>query len=46
MIRDHVAASLEIEVDDFDYTPFAEEGGLGKAGLRSSGSAAGLISMS
>lgn len=31
MIRDHVAASWEIEVDDFDDTPFAQEGGLGKA---------------
>jgi len=31
MIRDHVAQSLEIDVDDFQYTPFVEEGGLGKA---------------
>lgn len=31
MIRDHVAQSLEIEMDDFDYTPFVEQGGLGKA---------------
>ena len=31
MIRDHVATSLEIDIDDFDYAPFAEEGGLGKA---------------
>ncbi len=31
MIRDHISTSLEIEVDDFAYTPFAEEGGLGKA---------------
>ena len=31
MIRDHVAASLAIRLDDFDYTPFAEEGGLGRA---------------
>lgn len=31
MIRDHVAQSLEIEMEDFDYTPFVEEGGLGKA---------------
>jgi type I restriction enzyme R subunit len=31
MIRDHIAQSLEIELDDFDYTPFAAEGGLGKA---------------
>ena len=31
MIRDHVAQSLEIEIDDFDYTPFVEQGGIGKA---------------
>ncbi len=31
MIRDHVATSLEITVDDFDLTPFTEEGGLGRA---------------
>jgi type I restriction enzyme R subunit len=31
MIRDHVAQSLEIDIDDFSYTPFVEEGGLGKA---------------
>ncbi|MGH9062392.1 MAG: type I restriction-modification enzyme R subunit C-terminal domain-containing protein, partial [Acidimicrobiales bacterium] len=30
-IRDHLAASLSISVDDFDYTPFVEHGGLGKA---------------
>ena len=30
-IRDHVAASLGIQVEDFDYTPFREAGGLGKA---------------
>jgi type I restriction enzyme R subunit len=31
MIRDHVAASWEIEIDDFDNVPFVQEGGLGKA---------------
>ena len=31
MIRDHVAQSLEINMEDFDLTPFAERGGLGKA---------------
>ena len=31
MIRDHVAASWEIEIDDFDSVPFIQEGGLGKA---------------
>ena len=28
MIRDHVAASLTIEVDDFEYTPFNAKGGI------------------
>ncbi len=31
MIRDHVASSLTIEADDFDYAPFSQRGGLGKA---------------
>lgn len=31
MIRDHIAQSLEIDVGDFDFTPFNAEGGLGKA---------------
>lgn len=31
MIRDHVAANLVVEPDDFKYVPFAQEGGLGKA---------------
>ncbi|HXU34499.1 MAG TPA: type I restriction-modification enzyme R subunit C-terminal domain-containing protein [Thermoanaerobaculia bacterium] len=31
MMRDHIGASLTVEVDDFDYTPFVDEGGLGKA---------------
>ncbi|HHO48429.1 MAG TPA: DEAD/DEAH box helicase [Desulfobacteraceae bacterium] len=30
MIRDHIAANLGIETADFDYAPFAQEGGLGK----------------
>jgi type I restriction enzyme R subunit len=30
MIRDHVAASLSIEAQDFNYMPFEKEGGLGK----------------
>ncbi|MEP6636137.1 MAG: type I restriction-modification enzyme R subunit C-terminal domain-containing protein, partial [Acidobacteriota bacterium] len=30
MIRDHVAANLGIDTDDFEYGPFAQEGGLGK----------------
>ena len=31
MIRDHIAANLAIEPDDFEYAPFAREGGLGRA---------------
>ncbi len=30
-IRDHIATSLAIAPDDFDYVPFAQRGGLGKA---------------
>jgi len=30
MIRDHIAANLGIEPDDFELAPFAREGGLGK----------------
>jgi type I restriction enzyme R subunit len=30
MIRNHIAANLAIEVDDFDYAPFAQQGGIGK----------------
>ena len=30
MIQDHIAANLQIETDDFDYAPFAQEGGIGK----------------
>jgi len=30
MIRDHIAANLGIELDDFELAPFAKEGGLGK----------------
>jgi type I restriction enzyme R subunit len=31
LIRDHIAANLQIEVDDFDYVPFTQRGGIGKA---------------
>jgi type I restriction enzyme R subunit len=31
MIREHVSASLEIRAEDFDYAPFVEEGGVGRA---------------
>ena len=30
MIRDHIAANLSIEQDDFEYAPFSQQGGLGK----------------
>lgn len=31
MIRDHISTSLEIDMDSFDLTPFASEGGLARA---------------
>lgn len=31
MIRDHIAANLGIEPNDFEYAPFSQQGGLGKA---------------
>jgi len=31
MIKDHIATSMEITVDDFDYVPFHDYGGAGKA---------------
>ena len=30
MIRDHIAANLRLEIDDFEYAPFNAQGGLGK----------------
>jgi type I restriction enzyme R subunit len=30
MIRDHIAANLGIQIDDFEYAPFNTEGGLGR----------------
>jgi type I restriction enzyme R subunit len=30
MIRDHIAANLSIDTEDFEYAPFSSEGGLGK----------------
>ncbi len=30
-VRDHIAASLVINMDDFEYVPFVQRGGLGKA---------------
>jgi type I restriction enzyme R subunit len=31
IIRDHIATSLTVEPEDFDLTPFAQKGGLGRA---------------
>lgn len=31
MIRDHIAANMGIGPDDFEYAPFSQAGGLGKA---------------
>lgn len=31
LIRDHIATSLTMEINDFDYAPFSQQGGLGKA---------------
>ena len=31
MIRDHITTSIEIRIIDFEYTPFAERGGVAKA---------------
>ncbi len=31
MIKDHISASMEITVEDFDYVPFHDYGGAGKA---------------
>ena len=30
-IKDHIAAAMSMSSEDFDYTPFVERGGLGKA---------------
>jgi type I restriction enzyme R subunit len=30
MIRDYIASNLQIESEDFEYAPFAQEGGIGK----------------
>ncbi|MEE8583574.1 MAG: type I restriction-modification enzyme R subunit C-terminal domain-containing protein, partial [Acidobacteriota bacterium] len=30
-IKDHIASSLRMEQEDFDYAPFSQMGGLGKA---------------
>jgi type I restriction enzyme R subunit len=43
MIRDHIAASVEIDVEDFGYTPFVEQGGLGRAQQVFGGELRGVI---
>jgi type I restriction enzyme R subunit len=30
MIRDHVAANLGVTLEDFEYAPFSQQGGLGR----------------
>jgi type I restriction enzyme R subunit len=30
MLKDHIAASVSVGLDDLDYTPFTEAGGRGK----------------
>jgi type I restriction enzyme R subunit len=43
LMRDHIATSLGMRLDDFDYAPFAEEGGLGKATQVFGGELRGLL---
>jgi len=43
MMRDHIAASVEIDVEDFGYTPFVERGGLGRARQVFGGELEGVI---
>ncbi len=43
MIRDHVAANLVVEPDDFEYAPFAQQGGLGKVHQLFGGELNGMI---
>ena len=33
-IGEHIASNLGIEADDFEYAPFAQEGGIGKIYVR------------
>ena len=30
LIRDHIASSMQIDMEDFDYVPFDQRGGRGK----------------
>jgi type I restriction enzyme R subunit len=43
MMRDHVATSLEIEFEDFDSTPFSEQGGRGRVSVVFGGEFADLL---
>lgn len=43
MIRDHIATSLEMTVEDLDYAPFAEEGGPGRAAQVFGGELSGVL---
>lgn len=43
MIRDHIAAKLGIGPDDFEYAPFAQEGGLGWVHQRFGGEFSAII---
>jgi len=43
LIRDHIATSLAMDLDDFDYAPFNTEGGLGKARKVFGAELAGLL---
>jgi type I restriction enzyme, R subunit len=43
MVRDHIAASLSIEPEDFDFEPFAQQGGLVGAHRAFGGELQGLL---
>lgn len=43
MMRDHIATSLEMTVEDLDYAPFAGEGGPGRAAQVFGGELRGLL---
>lgn len=43
MMCDHIAASVEIDTEAFDYTPFIERGGLGRAQQVFGGELAGVM---
>jgi len=43
LIRDQIAVSVSVEPDDFDYAPFAQQGGLGRASTLFGASLPGLL---